>query len=50
MTWLIASRALQGLGGGALTVTATAMIADIIPLRLRGTYQARWVRSSGSPR
>ena len=36
---LIAFRALQGLGGGALTVTATALIGDVIPLRLRGAYQ-----------
>ena len=39
MTWLIASRALQGLGAGGLTVTATALIADIIPLRQRGKFQ-----------
>src|SRR6476620_6119238 len=39
MTWLIGSRALQGIGGGGLTITATAMIADIIPLRERGKYQ-----------
>ena len=39
MSWLIGSRALQGIGGGGLTVTATAMIADIIPLRDRGKYQ-----------
>ena len=36
---LIAFRALQGLGGGALTVTSTALIGDVIPLRLRGAYQ-----------
>src|ERR1700749_5046650 len=34
MIMLIAFRALQGLGGGALTVTATALIGDVIPLRL----------------
>lgn len=39
MAWLVGSRAIQGLGGGGLTVTATAMIADIIPLRDRGKYQ-----------
>ena len=39
MTWLIVSRAVQGLGAGGLTVTATALIADIIPLRERGKFQ-----------
>ena len=39
MTMLVASRALQGVGGGALMVTATALIGEIIPLRERGRYQ-----------
>jgi EmrB/QacA subfamily drug resistance transporter len=39
MVMLIAFRAVQGIGGGALTVTSTALIADVIPLRLRGGYQ-----------
>ncbi|MDA8438242.1 MAG: MDR family MFS transporter [Propionibacterium sp.] len=39
MTWLIAMRGVQGIGGGALTVTAMAVIGDIIPLRERGKYQ-----------
>src|SRR5262245_30498003 len=39
MTWLIAWRAVQGFAAGCLMVTATALIADIIPLRERGKYQ-----------
>jgi EmrB/QacA subfamily drug resistance transporter len=39
MTMLVASRALQGLGGGAILVTATALIGEVIPLRDRGRYQ-----------
>jgi EmrB/QacA subfamily drug resistance transporter len=37
--WLVAWRAVQGVGAGGLMVTAMALIADIIPLRERGKYQ-----------
>ena len=36
---LVAARALQGVGGGAIMVTATAVIGEVIPLRERGRYQ-----------
>lgn len=39
MTMLVAARALQGIGGGAMMVTATALIGEVIPLRDRGRYQ-----------
>ncbi|MET0133950.1 MAG: MDR family MFS transporter [Kibdelosporangium sp.] len=39
MTWLVASRAVQGFGAGGLMVTATAVIADVVPLSERGKYQ-----------
>lgn len=39
MSWLVAARAVQGLGGGAITVTAVAVIGEVIPLRERGRYQ-----------
>lgn len=39
MTALVASRALQGIGGGAIMVTSMAVIGEVIPLRERGRYQ-----------
>jgi EmrB/QacA subfamily drug resistance transporter len=39
MGMLVAARALQGIGGGAIMVTSMAVIGEVIPLRDRGRYQ-----------
>src|ERR1700738_4904777 len=39
MSMLVASRTLQGIGGGAIMVTAAALIGEVVPLRERGRYQ-----------
>lgn len=39
MAMLSVSRALQGIGAGAISVTAAALIGEVFPLRDRGRYQ-----------
>lgn len=46
MTMLVASRALQGIGGGAIMVTAMALIGEVIRCAIGAGIRARWVRCS----
>ncbi|KAI0363882.1 iron permease [Pilatotrama ljubarskyi] len=39
MNWLIAARTVQGIGGGGIINLASIILADLIPLAERGTYQ-----------
>ncbi|KAI0833819.1 Mfs1.2 [Trametes gibbosa] len=38
MNWLIAARAVQGLGGGGILSIVSIVMADLVPLRERGAY------------
>ncbi|KAI0327038.1 iron permease [Cubamyces sp. BRFM 1775] len=39
MNWLIAARTVQGVGGGGITNLGSIILADLVPLAERGTYQ-----------
>ncbi|KAL1935444.1 hypothetical protein VTP01DRAFT_4584 [Rhizomucor pusillus] len=39
MIWLIVCRAVQGIGGGGVFSMVFVVIADLVPLKKRGTYQ-----------
>jgi MFS family permease len=37
MEWLIAARAVQGLGGGGIMALSTILVGDIVPIHERGS-------------
>ncbi|KAI0648727.1 iron permease [Trametes meyenii] len=39
MNWLIGARTVQGVGGGGIINLASIILADLVPLAERGTYQ-----------
>ncbi|KAK2467624.1 hypothetical protein APHAL10511_000479 [Amanita phalloides] len=39
MTQLIVARAISGIGSGGISILVTIIVSDIVPLRVRGTWQ-----------
>ncbi|KAK2464732.1 hypothetical protein APHAL10511_003308, partial [Amanita phalloides] len=39
MTYLIIGRAISGIGSGGITILVTIIMSDVVPLRVRGTWQ-----------
>ncbi|KAK2467210.1 hypothetical protein APHAL10511_000759 [Amanita phalloides] len=39
ITQLIVARAIEGIGGGGMSILVTIIVSDIVPLRARGTWQ-----------
>ncbi|KAJ7138569.1 iron permease [Mycena filopes] len=39
MEWLVAARAIQGMGGGGMSGLSSIIVADLVPLSERGAYQ-----------
>ncbi|KAK2467206.1 hypothetical protein APHAL10511_000755 [Amanita phalloides] len=39
ITQLIVARAIEGIGGGGMSILVTIIVSDVVPLRARGTWQ-----------